>query len=121
MQTSAAAAIIRRRRAMATAVLYSPRVALQGGELRGATHSSTVPEQCKLVRNKFGLVLGLRECCGREPVTFVAARRRPEALKPNDADAEPARLIRALDASTRGLWSVYDSYELLARAGLLKS
>ena len=93
MQTSAAAAIIRRRRAMATAVLYSPRVGAASGELRGATPSSTVPEQCKLVRNKFGLVLGLRDGCGRETVTFEAARRRPEALKPNDADARPARFF----------------------------
>ena len=55
------------------------------------------------MRNKFGLAIGLRERCGREPVTFLAARRRPEALKHNDGGRDPHEFTSARRVHARAL------------------
>ena len=82
-----------------------------------ATGQARLLEQSELVRWKLGPRNHVRERCGREPVTYLAARRGAEALKSGDDD-DPHDFFRSLDASTRGLWSVYDSSGLPVHASV---
>ena len=78
MQTSAAAAIIRRRRAMAPAAqrcLTRPRAALQLGRALSATGQARLLEQSELARWKLGFGNGFCERSGRPAVTFWACVR----------------------------------------------
>ena len=123
MQTSAAAAIIRRRRAMAPAAqrcLTRPRAALQLGRALSATGQARLLEQSELARWKLGFGNGFFERCVRQAVTVWARVKRLVQLGVDDAGSTRTISFEALDVPTLGLWSVYDSSGLPVRAGALK-
>ena len=85
-----------------------------------ATRQARLLEQCELARWELGPVNGLNENSDRPAVAFWARVKPLSRMTMSWVAVDPHDFFGALDASTRGLWSVYDSSGLLARAGLLK-